>query len=325
MPAPARRKKPGNANERRLNYVLSIVIIILVVYILYSQNLLTGLGFAKPQPLGNTTAGIDRPFDASSLSTMNNASNSNFETAGEMLLNGSLAGMVYYANRSVAGMPVGPYVVNGKPSVIYIGAISCIYCGENRWAMALALTRFGRFNNLYTGYSAINDGDVPTIYWKPVNYTTSIGVSDGNMYSSNYINFISSDYESPIKAGFSMGPVSYVLSTAPNITYRNAISLMNSTGKFQGTPFTLWGSVLVPGADGVVFGNTTPTSDVLPLTYMTHKQVIAQLSAFNDRFAYAEYAAADVYVSYVCPSISNSAPVCALPAIQALMARENLT
>jgi hypothetical protein len=56
---------------------------------------------------------------------------------------------------------------NGKPSVIYIGAISCVWCGENRWAMAMALSRFGSFNSLYIGYSSIHDGDVPTLYWKP--------------------------------------------------------------------------------------------------------------------------------------------------------------
>jgi uncharacterized membrane protein YobD (UPF0266 family) len=325
MAARAHHGKAASKRERTLNYALSIVIIVLVIYILYSQNVLQSLGIAKAQPLGNTTAGIDQQFSSSELSTINSAPNSNFETAGEMLLNGSLYGMVFYPNRTTAGAPVTPFMVNGKPSVIYVGAISCIYCGENRWAMALALSRFGKFGNLYIGYSSIGDGDVPTIYWSKLNYTTTAGVSYGNSYSSNYINFISAEFESPIKGGFQMAPLSYLVSRAPNQTYYSAMSLMNDTGRFQGTPFTLWGSVLAPGADAIVFGNTTPTSNNLPLTHMTHTQVLNQIASFNDQFAYAEYAAADVYASYVCPSINNSAPICALPAIKALIARENLT
>jgi len=54
---------------------------------------------------------------------------------------------------------------------------------------------------------------------------------------------------------------------------------------------------------------------------MSHTRVLEQLQQFNDGFAWAEYAAADVYVAYVCPSINNSAPICSLPAIQTLEAR----
>ena len=55
----------------------------------------------------------------------------------------------------------------------------------------------------------------------------------------------------------------------------------------------------------------------IPLTYMTHQQIFNQLKGFNTTFAYEEYAVADVYVAQLCPSVSNSAPVCSLPAIQA--------
>ena len=314
--------KNGNKGyDRMLNYVLSIVVVALVLYILYDHGLLTPLGIVKPQPLGNTTSGINTPFSAAQLGTINNANNSYFETAGNMLLNGTLTDQVYFLNKT-DGASAGPYIVNGKPSVIYIGAISCIYCGENRWAMALALSRFGNFKNLYTGYSSMGDGDVPTIYWLPMNYTTKSGVKYGNTYTSNYINFYSAEYESPISEGFQMGSLQSLILAAPNSTYRDAISLMNSTNKFQGTPFTLWGSSIVPGADGIVFGNTTPSGS-LPLTYMTHQQVLNQLHGFNDQFAYGEYAAADVYVGYVCNSIGNAAPVCSLSAIKRIEQLEN--
>ena len=99
--------------------------------------------------------------------------------------------------------------MNGKPSVIYLGAISCVYCGENRWAMALALGQFGSFQHLFKGYSSLGDADVPTIYWAPAEYNVTQGVDFGNFYTSNYINFLSMDYASPITEGFMMGSLTY--------------------------------------------------------------------------------------------------------------------
>jgi hypothetical protein len=98
------------------------------------------------------------------------------------------------------------------------------------------------------------------------------------------------------------------------------MEFMNSTNAFGGTPFTFWGTVVNRGAMGEVFGtpqNASVTqSQEIPLTYMTHSQILNQLKAFNTSFAQEEYAAADLYVAELCPSINNTAPVCSLPAIQ---------
>ncbi|MCL4411643.1 DUF929 family protein [Candidatus Marsarchaeota archaeon] len=268
---------------------------------------------------GSRLTNIDQPLNSSELAVINNAPQSYFETAGAMLLNGSISDLVQVPTAN-STYKTQQFTYGGKPSVIYIGAISCIYCGENRWAMALALGQFGSFTKLYKGYSSFGDEDVPTLYWTNDNYTTPSGVGYGNGYHSNYINFFSADYESPIVEGFQVQPLSYFVSLAPNSTYLAAMSFMNSTNKFEGTPFTLWGNVLSPGADGVVFGNTTPSGTTLPLTYMTHEQVLSQFKNFNDRFAWGEYAAADVYIAYLCPAINNTASICSLPAIKQLEA-----
>jgi hypothetical protein len=215
--------------------------------------------------------------------------------------------------------------------VIYIGAISCIYCGENRWAMALALSRFGYFGNLYTGYSSLGDGDVPTLYWAPQNYTTNSMITYGNSYHSNYINFFSAEYDSPITAGFEFpairDPIRYFVANATNSSYKTAMQFMDSTHLFQGTPYTFWGNSFNLGASGVVFGNgtsQTAISNSPPLTYMSHQQIYDQLSRFNSTFAYEEYAVADVYIAQVCPSINNAAQVCSLPAIKSMESRMGL-
>ncbi|MEM0154227.1 MAG: DUF929 family protein [Methanothrix sp.] len=304
--------------SRQKNYYKWSTIVLLVVVIILAFAMVNPLKPAN-EHFGTRLTNIDMPFSSQYLSIINNAPNSYFNTAALKLLNGSLSDEII--DTPPTTKLNNTFVVNGKPSVIYIGAISCVFCGENRWAMALALSRFGNFSKLYEGYSSFGDHDVPTIYWNIDNYTTPEGVGFGNYYNSNYINFISADYESPIIDGFEVQQISYFVSQAPNDTYKQAMSLMNSTNDFQGTPFTLWGKILVPGATGIVFGNTTPDTATLPLTNETHAQVLSQLKNFNDQFAWGEYAAADVYIAYLCPSLNNTPSVCQLQGIKDLEAK----
>ena len=70
-----------------------------------------------------------------------------------------------------------PYISNGKPVVVYIGAEYCPYCAVERWAIIMALERFGNFTNLRYTTSADDEGDFAT-------YTFV-----GSSYTSNYIAF----------------------------------------------------------------------------------------------------------------------------------------
>jgi hypothetical protein len=97
-------------------------------------------------------------------------------------------------------------------------------------------------------------------------------------------------------------------------SYLMNISNSNTTLQFEGTPYTVWGGSLFSGVDAIDFGNRSYS--YLPLTYMTHGQVLSQLSNPDGQFAFTEYAAADVYISKVCRAINNTAPICSLPAIQ---------
>jgi thiol-disulfide isomerase/thioredoxin len=75
----------------------------------------------------------------------------------------------------------GPIIrdADGKPVVTYIGAEYCPYCAAERWAMAVALSRFGTFSNLLATHSAAND-----VY--PNTQTLSFY---GSSYSSPYLDF----------------------------------------------------------------------------------------------------------------------------------------
>ena len=39
---------------------------------------------------------------------------------------------------------------NGKPEILYIGAEFCPYCAAERWAIAVALSRFGTLSPLHS-------------------------------------------------------------------------------------------------------------------------------------------------------------------------------
>jgi Domain of unknown function (DUF929) len=82
---------------------------------------------------------------------------------------------------------------DGKPLITYIGAEYCPYCAAERWALAVALSRFGTFSNLSGTHSS--DSDVfpdtqtlsfygssytsPYIDFQPVEETTNQAAGDG--------------------------------------------------------------------------------------------------------------------------------------------------
>jgi Domain of unknown function (DUF929) len=51
-----------------------------------------------------------------------------------------------------------PLTSGGKPETLYIGAEYCPYCAAERWAMIVALSRFGTFKGLATTSSAARSG-----------------------------------------------------------------------------------------------------------------------------------------------------------------------
>ena len=72
-----------------------------------------------------------------------------------------------------------PLTVSGKPEVLYMGAEYCPYCAAERWAITIALSRFGTFSNLHFIHSTPND-----IY-----SNTSTLTFYKSSYTSNYLSF----------------------------------------------------------------------------------------------------------------------------------------
>jgi thiol-disulfide isomerase/thioredoxin len=67
-----------------------------------------------------------------------------------------------------------PLTSNGKPEVLYMGAEYCPYCATERWAMVVALSRFGTFSGLRGIHSDPNDvyANTPTLTFYKSTYTS---------------------------------------------------------------------------------------------------------------------------------------------------------
>jgi Domain of unknown function (DUF929) len=67
----------------------------------------------------------------------------------------------------------------GKPLITYIGAEYCPFCAAERWSLAVALSRFGTFQNLSGTHSSVSDEfpDTQTLSFY------------GSSYASSYVDF----------------------------------------------------------------------------------------------------------------------------------------
>ena len=109
------------------------------------------------------------------------------------------------AGSGVTGSPKAisrgtPLTSGGKPEVLYMGAEYCPFCAAERWAMVVALSRFGTFSGLSTVHSGNNSGEVfpntPTWTFIKAHYTskylafstvemqTNIPTSNGQSYTT---------------------------------------------------------------------------------------------------------------------------------------------
>ncbi len=79
-----------------------------------------------------------------------------------------------------------PLLRSGLPQVVYVGAEYCPYCAAERWAVVVALSRFGTFSRLGATESSTTD-----VY--PGTKTFSFY---GSGYTSPYLRFTSAELES---------------------------------------------------------------------------------------------------------------------------------
>jgi hypothetical protein len=95
---------------------------------------------------------------------------------------GSGSGLVSALPTSISGTAL---TANGKPEMLYMGAEYCPFCAAERWAMVVALSRFGTFSGLSTVHSGIKDGSGASEVYPG----TSTWTFYHSAYTSNYVTF----------------------------------------------------------------------------------------------------------------------------------------
>jgi hypothetical protein len=70
-----------------------------------------------------------------------------------------------------------PWLDHGKPVVLYVGAQYCPFCAAERWALVLALSRFGEWSGLRPMRSTAGEGGFPgiaTYNWLHATYRSAV-------------------------------------------------------------------------------------------------------------------------------------------------------
>ena len=148
--------------------VVLAVVLALVIVKLNNKPAVAAASSSSNGPTGSALTSLVNTTTSVPASTLN--------TVGAGTFTGSL--------QPITGNPA-PLTSGGKPELLYIGAEYCPYCAAERWAMIVALSRFGTFSGLATVHSAVTNGagdqepypNTPT--WTFVHAT----------YSSPYLNF----------------------------------------------------------------------------------------------------------------------------------------
>jgi hypothetical protein len=197
---------------------------------------------------------------------------------------------------TITGNPA-PLTSDGKPEVLSILAEYCPYCGAERWATIVALSRFGTFSGLSTVHSSSIDVDPNTPTWSFYKAT----------YTSKYLTF--TPVETTTNVPDSHNPSGYVTLQTPTAAQQ---ALQVKYGQNGAIPFIDFGnkyaSVGTPYDPGVLAG-------------LTWSQIAADLSNPNSPVAQAIDGTANYITAAICELTGNQPASACTPAVKALQSQ----
>lgn len=181
----------------------------------------------------------------------------------------------------------------GLPEVLFIGAEYCPYCAYTRWALLVALSRFGTFSNLHMIRSSVTDTEGPNI--------ATFSFAHGFKYTSKYLVFIPRELQTNyVKNG------NYAAFQTLNKGQDKAFTSLDSS---LGYPF-----VDFSGKTAVVGMSTkAPT----PLVGLDWSQIAHDLTQKNSAQAQMVLGGANDYTAAICQITNNKpAKVCSSSVIK---------
>jgi thiol-disulfide isomerase/thioredoxin len=254
------------AEARRRSMIMAgsgVGIVILVVGIIVAAFLLTG---TKKTPVAPATVASQ-----SLIAQVTGVPAATLDTIGK----GTAT-----APTAQTGTPVK--TADGKPLVFYFGAEFCPYCAAERWAIIVALSRFGTFSNVSQIYSS--EDNIPTFTF------------EGSSYTSQYITFQPTEVEDQ-----NAKPLDKLTADQQQI-----VSTYNTSGTF---PFVSIGNQAI--ISGASYDNSV-------LKGQTQAEVAAALQDPTTAIAKGIGGTANAITASIC-KLTNNQPtdVCSSKAVQA--------
>jgi hypothetical protein len=191
-----------------------------------------------------------------------------------------------------------PLVSGGKPVVLYEGADFCPYCAAVRWAVVIALMRFGNFTSLHYMTSS-------TYSTEPFKGTPTFTFYNST-YGSGLINFTEVELTTN---QFNSTSGSYPVLQAQDALEGRIIQQNDPGGSI---PFVDFANA------SVSLGSPSPQI----LGGMNWTAIIAQLGDPDSAVAQSIIGPANAYTAAICRSINNSADVCSQGYIKAIEAAQ---
>ncbi len=260
--------------------------IILVVVILFIILILTSPKTSKQSTQSTNSSGT-KPAPAAIVNDVTNVPETTLNAVG-----------IGTANNKPIPIKAPNLLANNKPEVLYEGAEFCPYCATERWAMAVALSKFGTFTNLQETHSSTTD-----VY--PNTQTLSFYKST---YTSNYITFTPIEIETNI----SNGNGGYTTLQTPTKTENNIINKYDATPYLPSQdagaiPFIdFGGKYLIAGA----------TYNPQVLQGKSHSQIASALADSKSPIAQGADGAANIIIATICKITNNQPSTACTPLIK---------
>jgi hypothetical protein len=280
----ARRRAVGGA-------VTAVVAVLAVIAIMIAVKV--GSGSSSDQAGGGSGS---RPAPGSLVTALSSVPATVLDQVGR--------GQVTTPPYRLSGQPA--LTDGGKPLVLYMGAEYCPFCAAERWAVVVALSRFGTFSGLGVTHSAGHD-----VY--PNTQTLSF---HGATYTSQYLAFQGVETESNVRQGSGYAPLDS-LTTAQQQTL----------AKYNATPYLPQNSAgSIPFVD---FGNKYLISGASYspqlLKGKSAAQIAAALARPGDPLAKAVDGTANTITAALCQLTGDQpAAVCTSPAVTAFAGRPDV-
>ena len=196
----------------------------------------------------------------------------------------------------VPGLLGQPLTSGGKPEVLYIGAQYCPYCATERWALAVALSRFGTFH----GLSGIHSAGGQEVY----PHTATLNFYKAS-YTSKYLTFTPVEQET-----VSEKPLEKLTSAQTTLITKYDSPPYVSSSEEGAIPFIdFGGKYFVHGAQ----------YNPQVLSGQTWAQVAAALKDPSSAIAKGADGAANMITATIC-KVTNNQPsnVCTTPTIKTI-------